>query len=222
MKGNLRLTALVVASACALVWLFVARASVADALPLAKGVRLGLWTTLVFLFAALPALVLAMCNVALRTAVAFAALAAAIFAAILVLYVPVPLAVMPSANAVRTSATLYVMWLIGLVAFRIFGDHEQTVSFKQAELRLATLYVAGVGTVLWISSFAPIIQYAGRGGGFEVIPAMLATLIYVPFVLPQFVLGLIGRESRYPELRWGVVWVTLITAGIFGVPQMVA
>ncbi|HKS60123.1 MAG TPA: hypothetical protein VJT13_00390 [Xanthobacteraceae bacterium] len=215
MNGTLRFAALAIAGACAIVWFFVARASVADALPLAKGLRLGLWTTLVFLLAVLPALVLAVCSVALRTAVGLAALATAIYAAIVILYVP-----MPAGHAVLAPATLYAMWLLALIAFWIFGDHAQTVPFRQGELRLATLYVAGVGTVLWLSSFAPIIQYAGRGDGFEVIPAMLATVLYVPFVIPQFVLGLIGREPRHPELRWGVLWVALVTTAIFGVPQM--
>lgn len=217
MNVPLRFLALAIAGVCAIVWLYVARASVADALPLAQGVRLGLWTTLVFLLAALPALVLAACNVALRTAAALAALAALVYAVIAVRYVP-----LPPGSALQVPAAFYAMWLTVLLAFWIAGGHAQTVPFRQAELRLATLYVAGVATVLWISSFAPIVQYAGRGGGFEIIPAMLATAIYIPFVIPQFVLGLVGRESRYPELRWGVVWVTLVAAAIFGVPQMIA
>ncbi len=200
-----------------MIWFFLARASIADALPLAQDVRLGLWTTLVCLFAVLPALVLAVCNVALRTAAALAALAAAIYAAIVLLYVPAP-----PGRAVLVPVIVYALWLLGLLAFRALGNHDRTVAFKQAELRLATLFVAGIGTVLWLSSFAPVIQYAGRGGGFEVIPAMLATLAYIPIVIPQFVLGLIGREPRYPELRWGVLWVTLVTTALFGVPQMIA
>lgn len=213
-----RLAVLVLAITCTIFWLLVARESVADAIPLAKGVRLGLWTTLVFLLAVLPALVLAICNVALRVALALAALGALIYGAVLLAYFPFPA---PTGPMAWLTALLFAL-LGGTCA--LFGSpfpDKPEESFKSAELRLATLFVAGVATVLWISSFAPIIQYAGRGGGFEVIPAMLATAVYVPFVIPLLVIGLVGRPSRYPELRWGIVWVTLVFAAIIGVPQMI-
>ena len=61
-----------------LFWVAVARASVADALPLAKGVRLGLYTTLTFLLLVWPGLILAICNFATRIALVLVGLAAAI------------------------------------------------------------------------------------------------------------------------------------------------
>ena len=64
----LRFVALAVGSAAILFWLVVARASVADALPLAKGVRLGLYTTLTLLLLVWPGLILAICNFAIRIA----------------------------------------------------------------------------------------------------------------------------------------------------------
>ena len=79
MNAALRVTVLLAAGVCAMFWFVTARASIADALPLAKGMRFGLWTTLVLLLAVLPALVLAICNVAVRRAAALAALAAAIY-----------------------------------------------------------------------------------------------------------------------------------------------
>ena len=64
----LRFVALAVGSAAILFWLVVARASVADALPLAKGVRLGLYTTLTLLLLVWPGLILAICNFTIRIA----------------------------------------------------------------------------------------------------------------------------------------------------------
>lgn len=216
---HIRLAVLVLAVACTIFWLAVARQSVADAIPLAKGVRLGLWTTLVFLFAVSPALILAVCNVALRVALALAVLGALVYGAVFVAYLPVP--AMP--GSVTWLTALLVVVLGGTYA--LFGlpfAAEPEATFEQSQLRLATLYVAAVATVVWLTSFVPAIQYAGRGKGFEVIPAMLATLVYVPFVIPLLVIGLHGGESRYPDLRWGVLFVTLVTSGIFGVPQLIA
>ena len=73
-----------------LFWLLVARASVAQALPFAKGVRLGLYTTLVSLLLVWPGLILAICNFAIRSALVLVGLAAAIYAAIHLAYLPRP------------------------------------------------------------------------------------------------------------------------------------
>lgn len=215
----IRLATLAIAIACTIFWLAVARASVADVIPLAKGVPLARWITLVFLLAVWPALILAICNAALRVAFALAVVGALIYGAVFLVYLPVPAPTGP------------VLWLSALLiailggTYALFGSPlaarpEQTVG--QNDLRIATLYVAGVATVVWLTSFEPMIRLGNRGDGFEVIPAFFGTIIYVPFVIPLLVMGLHGAKSRNPDLRWSVVWVTLIASGILGVPQLIA
>lgn len=214
----IRLATLVLASVCTIFWLSVAHQSVADAIPLAKGVHLARWTTLAFLLAVLPALVLATCNVAVRVALVLAAVAAVICGAVFLVYLPAPVL---TSSVVWLSALFFVV--LG-ATYALFGlpiptRPEQT--FEQAQMRLAVLYVSGLATVLWLSSFAPIIQYAGRGGGFEVIPAFLATPPFMIVVVPLLVIGLRGKEPRYPELLGGVTFLTFVTTAIFGVPQLI-
>ena len=96
-----------------LFWVAVARASVGDALSLAKGVRLGLYTTLTFLLLVWPGLILAICNFATRTALVLVGLAAAIYAAICLAYLPRPSGTVPLLLAALLVVTLGTFWLFG-------------------------------------------------------------------------------------------------------------
>lgn len=212
-----RFAVVLLSGAGAIFWLLVARESVADAIPLAKGVHLARWITVVLLLAVLPALVLAICNVAMRAALALAVLAAMIYGAVFLAYLPAP-----TSTVTWLSASLLVILGGTYALFGLTAAPAAEKTFDEAQLRLAVLYVSGLATVLWLSSFAPIIQYAGRGGGFEIIPAFLATIPFVIVVVPLLVIGLRGKDSRAPELLGGATFMTFVICGIFGVPQLFA
>ena len=217
-----RFAVALLAGACAIFWLLVARESVADAIPLAKGMHLARWITVVLLLAVLPALVLAICNVAMRVALALAVLAAMIYGTVFLAYLPAP-----TGAVTWLSALLFVILGGTYALFGLPAAPAAEKTFEQAQLRLAVLYVSGLATVLWLSSFVPIIQFAsvqraGRDGGFEIIPAFLATIPFVIVVIPLLVIGLRGKDLRAPELLGGATFMTFITCGIFGVPQLFA
>ena len=211
----LRVAVLLVASVCAMLWFVAARASVADALPLAKGVRLGMWTMLVFLLAVWPALILAICNVAIRLAAVLAGTAAAATLYMFVAYQPAP-----SGTELLTFGALLALIVLALATFWIFADHAPEKTFEQAQLRLFVLYVSGTATTLWLSCVVPLIYYTGRGSGFAVIAAFIATIPFVIVVIPLMLIGLRGKDSRHPDLLGGVTFLTLVTCLIFGVPQL--
>jgi hypothetical protein len=212
----LRFLALVLGGAAILFWLVVAHASVADALPLAKDVRLGLYTTLAFLLLAWPGLILAICNVAIRRALALTALAAAIDAAIYAAYLP------PLTGPLQLQFAALIAVLLG--TFWTFGrpGASDGPEFEQVKLRLAVLYGAGLGTALWLSSFAVAIEVwaRGRGDGFELIPAFYGTIFWLAIVLPLMVIGLGGTERRSPTLVRFLLGLTLASSVLFGLPQL--
>jgi len=213
----LRFVALAVGSAAILFWLVVARASVADALPLAKGVRLGLYTTLTLLLLVWPGLILAICNFAIRIALVLVGLAAAIYAAIHLAYLPRPSGPVSLLLAALLVVMLGTSWLFG-------RDREPAVEpdFEHVKLRLIVLYVAGLGTTLWLSSFAVAIDVwaRGYGDGFELIPAFYATIFWLTIVLPLTAIGLSGTERRSPNLVRFLMGLTLAASALFGVPQL--
>ena len=212
----LRFVALVLGGAAILFWLVVAHASVADALPLAQGARLGLYTTLTFLLLAWPGLILAICNVAIRLALALTVLAAAIDAIIWAVWLP------PLTGTVQLQLAALIAILLG--TFWMFGRHgaSDAPGFEQVKLRLAVLYAAGLGTALWLSGFAVAIEVwaRGRGDGFELIPAFYATIFWLAVVLPLMVIGLGGTERKSPILVQLLLGMTLATSALFGVPQL--
>lgn len=218
MNAALRVAVLLVAGVCAMAWFVAAHASIADTLPL-KGIRLGLWTTLVFLLAVWPALVLAICNVALRVAAALAAFGAVAYVYVFTAYLPPP-----SGTGLLTFAALFTLLVLVCAIFGIFGDHPAEAAFAQARLRLGALYVAGMGTVLWFSSFEPVIRLAGdpRAKGFHVIPAFYGTIFFLVFVLPLLVIGLRGTERRNPAGVRLLLATILAASTLFGVPQLFA
>jgi hypothetical protein len=63
---------------------------------------------------------------------------------------------------------------------------------KQRTARIAILLVSGLGLVLWPFSFIPVYQ-SSASDPFQMIFAFYATLVCFPFLLPAFVLALIGR-----------------------------
>jgi hypothetical protein len=212
----LRVAVLLVAGVCAVFWFVTARASVADALPLAKGVRLGLWTTLVFLLAVWPALMLAICNVAVRRAAALAALAASIYLYMSLTYFP-----SLTGRGPLTFAELFpLLLLVLLITSWIYGDRAGEAKFAQAKLRLAVLCVAGLGTVLWLSSFVPIMRAGPGSSGFEAIPAFYGTILFLVIVLPLLVIGLRGTEQRNPTGVRLLLGTVLAASALFGLPQL--
>jgi hypothetical protein len=210
-----RFLVLVLGGAAALFWILVAYLSVADALPLARGIRLGLYSTLVFLGLVWPALILAICNTAVRPALLLVGLAAAAYGAIYAAYLPRPSGPVPLLFAALLVVLLGTFWMFG-------RDGEPERTFEHAKSRLVALYGAGLGTVTWLSSFAyPIEVWSrGRGDGFEVIPAFYGTIFYLALVLPLTVIGLTGTEQRHATATRALLVLTIAVTAIFGLPQL--
>ena len=76
------------------------------------------------------------------------------------------------------------------------------------KLRLPVLYVAGLGTTLWLSSFAVAIDVwaRGYGDGFELIPAFYATIFWLTVVLPLTVDRTARHRAAQPEPRSVRCW----------------
>ena len=209
--------AFAVGGAAALFWLPVAYLSVVDALPLAKGVRLGLYSTLVFLGLVWPGLILAVCNFAIRIALVLVGLAAAIYAAIYLAWLPRPSGTVPLLLVALLVIMLGTFWLFGRD-----GEPGAEPDFEHVKSRLAALYAAGLGAALWLSSFAyPIeIWSRGYGDGFEVMPPVFGTIFYLAVVLPLTTIGLTGTERSHPIATPALVGLTLAASMIFGLPQL--
>jgi len=213
----LRFLALAVGGAAVLFWVAVARASAGDVLPLARGVRLGFYTTLTFLLLVWPGLILAICNFATRIALVLVRLAAAIYAAICLASLPRPTGTVPLLLAALLVVTLGTFWLFG-------RDSEPAAEpdFEHVKSHLVALYVAGLGTALWLSGFTYAIEVwsRGRGDGFEMIPAFYGTIFYLAVVLPLTMIGINGSERRHPIATRALLVLTLAVSMIFGLPQL--
>ena len=98
------------------------------------------------------------------------------------------------------SALLFVMLGGTYALFGMPTEPTAEQTFEQAQLRLAVLYVAGLGdgaVALELRADHPV---AGRGGGFDVIPAFFATLsVHRSSCIPLLVIGLRGTEPRIPN-----------------------
>ena len=101
--GLLRFAILLAVGFLAIFWIYVAGASVADALPLAKGVRLGLYGMLVLMALVSPALAFAASNTLLNLAAVLAGTAVAISVFTFAVYMP-----KPSITVLLLSAALLV------------------------------------------------------------------------------------------------------------------
>lgn len=215
MDRTLRFAIFIAVGACALFWIIVARQSAADTIPLAHGTRLGLWTTLTFLLLVWPALVLAICNIRLRAALALAVLAAAIYGTVFLIYLP-----MPSGPVSLLAAALVVILAGTFWMFDAPPLPAAETSPAPSRLRLAALYAAGLGTVLWLSSFVPIMHASPGSDGFEALPAFYGTIFFFVFVLPLIVMGLRNtvrcRQIGVKMLLGTVLFCTVL----FGVPQL--
>jgi hypothetical protein len=216
-RSLLRFLVFVAGGAAALFWILIAYASVTDALPVAKGVRVALHATLVFLLLVWPGLILAICNVATGIAITLVGAAAAIYAAMYLAYLPKPSGTIPLLLAALLVVLFGTFWMFGRN-----GGSAVEPAFEQATSRLVVLYGAGLGTVLWLSSFVPVIEVAGkgRGDGFEVIPAFCGTIFYFVFVLPLLVIGLRGTEQRHAPAVRALLVLTFAVTLIFGAPQL--
>jgi hypothetical protein len=68
------------------------------------------------------------------------------------------------------------------------------VSAEDRFLNAVILIAVGIGTVLWLASFIPVLRVADhqRSDGMQWIAAFFATPIYMVFVLPALVLRFKG------------------------------
>jgi hypothetical protein len=215
MHALLRFAVFIVAGACTLFWFIVARQSAADAIPLAHGARLALWTTLTVLLLVWPALILAICNVLLRLALALAVLGAAIYGTVFLIYLPMPSGPVPLLAAALVAVLAGTFWMFGTPL-----TPAAEASFETAKLRLAALYAAGLGTALWFSSFVPVMHADPRSDGFEAIPAFYGTIFFLVFVLPLLVMGLRGTVQRQQNAVKMLLGTVIVCTVLFGVPQL--
>jgi hypothetical protein len=66
------------------------------------------------------------------------------------------------------------------------------VSAEDRFLNAVILIAIGIGTVLWLASFIPVLRVAERSDGMQWIAAFFATPISMVFVLPALVLRFKG------------------------------
>jgi hypothetical protein len=73
-------------------------------------------------------------------------------------------------------------------------EQSASVSAGDRFLNAVILIAVGIGTVLWLASFVPVLQVADhqRSDGMQWIAAFFATPIYMVFVLPALVLRFKG------------------------------
>jgi hypothetical protein len=209
--AGLRFLAFVLGFGAVIFWLLVARESIVGTV--ARGVPLAFYATLVFLLLVWPGIILTICNVMIRPALALIGAAAAIYAAIAFATMPKPTGTVPLLGAALVAILMGTWWLFGR------GDETAETALDDARRRVVVLYAAGLGTVLWLSSFVPAMRTV-RGDGFEAIPAFYATIFFLAIVLPLMIIGLIGAERRQEIATQALLVLTLAISAIFGVPQL--
>jgi hypothetical protein len=209
--AGLRFLAFVLGFGAVIFWLLVARENIIGSV--APDVRLGLQTTLVLLLLIWPGTILAICNVMIRPALALIGAGAAIYAAIAFVHMPKPTGPVPLLVAALIAILMGTWWLFGR------GGEVTEGKFEDARRRLAVLYAAGLGTVLWLTSFVPIMTTV-RGSGFEAIPAFYGTIFFLAVVLPLMIIGLTGAQHRRATATQALLVLTLVVTAIFGAPQI--
>lgn len=212
----LRFATLVAAGCLAAFWTYVAGASVAETLPLAKDVRLGLYGMLLLVLLVVPAFAFAVSNVAINLAAVLMGAAVAISAYTGLVYLP-----KPSAMLLLLSVALLTVLFGTYFLFRS-DEHAPELPFEQANLRVMTLLGAGAGTVLWLTAFAPVIERWGdpRATGFHVIPAFYGTIFFLAFVIPLFVMGLRGSQEKKRGTVTVLLSLVALSLVVFGLPQL--
>lgn len=212
----LRFATLVAAGCLAAFWTYMAGASIAETLPFAKDVRLGLYGMLVLLLLVVPAFAFAVSNVLINLAAVLAGTALAISAYTGFVYLP-----KPSTTLLLLCAALLAVSFGTYVAFRNAESAPET-PFEQVQLRVMTLLGAGAGTVLWLTAFAPVIERWGdpRATGFHVIPAFYGTIFFLAFVTPLFVMGLRGSQDNNRGTATVLLSLVALSLVMFGLPQL--
>ena len=85
------------------------------------------------------------------------------------------------------------------------------------EFRIAVLFAVGIATAFWLASFIPVIGYWNNlySDGAEWRAAYVATPIFLLFVLPALLLGIVGRRRGLTVAGVLLLFAAVIAIVIF-------